>query len=105
MKCETHHHACDCREAMFARAVEIANESMVELLMAHAKRADEHGITWALVNADGVEVPTLDEADLPVIEAVEWLREHKLCELIESPHGATVLLLCELEEQDQLRCI
>ena len=96
--CVTHHHACDCREAMFARAVEIADEAMTELLCAHARRADEHGVFWALVDANCGDVATLAEADTPLIEAVEWLQERNLCELVESPHGATVLLLSAIEE-------
>lgn len=91
-ECVTHHHACDCREAMFSRAAEIADEAMTELLCAHAKRADEHGVMWALCDADGCDVATLAEADTPLIEAVEWLKERKLCELFEGRHGATVLL-------------
>ncbi len=97
-ECVTHHHACDCRERQFARALEIADEAMTELLIAHAKRADEHGVMWALIDADGEYVATLYEADTPLIEAVEWLQERKLCELVESPHGATVLLLSEIGE-------
>ncbi len=97
-ECVTHHHACDCREAMFARALEIADEAMTELLYAHAKRADEYGVMWALCDADGGDVAALAEADTPVIEAVHWLQERGLCELVESPNGATVLLLSEIGE-------
>lgn len=79
-----------------ARAMEIADEAMTERLCAHAKRADEHGVMWALCDVDGGDVATLAEADAPVIEAVTWLQERKLCELVESPHGATVLLLSEV---------
>lgn len=97
-ECVTHHHACDCREALFARALEIADEAMTELLCAHARPADEHGVMWALCDAYGGDVATLAEADTPLVEAVEWLQERKLCELVESPHGATVLLLSEIWE-------
>jgi hypothetical protein len=97
-ECVTHHHACDCREAMFARALEIADEAMTALPCAHTKRADEHGVMWALCDADGGDVATLAEADTPLIEAVEWLEEWKLCDLVESPNGATVLLLSEIGE-------
>lgn len=97
-ECITHHHACDCREALFTRALEIADKAMTDLLCIHAKRADEYGIRWALCDADGDDVATLAEADTPLVEAVEWLQERKLCELVESPHGATVLLLLEIGE-------
>lgn len=92
-ECVTHHHACDCREALFARAVEIADEAMTELLCAHAKRADEQGAMWALCDADGGDVATLAEADPPAVEAVEWLQRRGLCEVVEHPNGASVLLL------------
>lgn len=97
-ECVTHHYACDCREALFSRAVEIADKTMTELLCAHAKSADEHGAMWALCDVDGGDVATLAEADTPLIEAIEWLQERKLCELVESPHGATVLLLSVIEQ-------
>lgn len=97
-ECVTHHHACDCRERLFARALAIADEAMTKLLCAHAKRADEHGVMWALCDADGGDVATLAEADTPLVEAVEWLQERKLCELVESTNGATVLLLSEIGE-------
>lgn len=97
-ECVTHHHACDCRERLFARALEIADEAMTELLCAHAKRADEHGVMWALCDTDGNDVATLAEADTPLVEAVEWLQERNLCELVESRHGATVVLLAEIED-------
>jgi hypothetical protein len=83
---------------MFTRAVAIADEAMTELLKAHARRADEHGVLWALVDVDGVEVNTLAEADHPVIEAVEWLAERGLCEVVEGRNGATVVLLEAIEE-------
>ena len=92
-KCVTHHHACDCREAMFARAVEIADESMLELLQGHAVCLDEFRTNWALVDADGKEVAILEDADPPAVEAVEWLKRRGLCEVMEHPTGATVLLL------------
>lgn len=80
---------------MFARALEIADDAMKGLLTCHARRADEHGVMWALCDADGGDVATLAEADTPLIEAVEWLTERGLCELVESPGGATVLLLSD----------
>lgn len=96
MDCTTHHHACACRERMFARALEIADEAMTELLMAHAKRADEIGVMWALCDANGNDVAVLADADKPVIEAVEWLNDRNMCALYESPDGATVVLFSEM---------
>lgn len=90
--------ARDRREPMFTRAVAIADEAMTELLKAHARRADEHGVMWALVDAGGREVNTLAEADHPVIEAVEWLMERGLCEVVEGRNGATVVLLEAIED-------
>lgn len=69
---------------------------MTELLMAHAKRADEFGVTWSLCDANGNDVAVLADADEPVIEAVEWLKERGLCDLFESPDGATVALFGEM---------
>lgn len=97
-ECISHHYACDCREEMFARAIQIADEAMIEMLQSHALQADEHGVSWALRNGYGDDVATLYEADKPLIDAVEWLLERKLCKLVESPHGAVVLLLPEIEE-------
>ena len=96
-KCITHHHACDCREALFARALKIADESMTSTLTTNAIRADEHGVMWALVDFEGGEVATLYEAYQGVIDAVEWLIERGLCELVEHPDGATVVLSADLE--------
>lgn len=92
-ECTTHHHACDCREAMFARAIEIADQAMIDLLTSHARSADETGAVWALCDADGGYVETLDEADQPIIDAVEWLRERKLCALVETREVGAVILL------------
>ncbi len=92
-KCVTHHNACDCREAMFARAVEIADDYMLATLQGHAVCLDEFRMNWALVDAEGMDVATLAEADPPVVMAVEWLKRRGLCEVNEHPTGATLLLL------------
>lgn len=92
-ECLTHHHACACREAMFARAAEIADEAMTQPLECYGRSADEHGVVWALLDSDYGAVATLDEAEPPVIEAVRWLLWRERCELVESPDGATVVLL------------
>ncbi|GIL13656.1 MAG: hypothetical protein BroJett038_23760 [Chloroflexota bacterium] len=70
---------------------------MMELLQSHAVRCDEFGRLWGLVDANGVEVATLAEADPAVIEAVGWLQERELCEVIKDPHGEAVVLL-EVDE-------
>lgn len=90
--------ARDCREALFARGLEIADKAMTELVMTHAIRADEHGVVWALVDADGGDIATLYEADTPLIEAVEWLTQRGICELVENQHGAIVVLVSEIGE-------
>ena len=92
-ECVTHHNACDCRESMFARAIEIADQAMTDLLTSHARPADEVGLMWALCDAAGGYVEALDEADQPIIDAVEWLRERKLCALVETRAGGAVILL------------
>jgi len=92
-ECTTHHHACDCREAMFARAIEIADQAMTELLTSHARPADDVGVTWTLCDAAGGYAETLDEADQPIIDAVTWLLERKLCALVETRKGVAVMLL------------
>jgi len=69
---------------------------MTDLLMCHAKQADEFGVMWALCDANGNDVAVLAEADAPAIEAVQWLQERGLCDLVESPEGTTVVLLGEL---------
>lgn len=98
-KCVTHHNACDCREAMFARAIEIADECMTAMLITCADRVDESSVIWALIDAGGANVATLEEADDPLIEAVTWLRSRGLCAVVESSHGATVVLLSRMRGQ------
>ena len=92
-ECLKHHNACACREAMFAQAVEIADEAMMGLLRCSRLRVHESGVAWALCDANGDAVATLDEAFAPVIDAVRWLLQRNLCHLVESPEGATVVLL------------
>lgn len=82
-----------------ARAFEIADQSMTELLRAHALGCDEFGRTWRLVDADGADVATLEEADPALIESVEWLRERGLCEIVNGPDGDVVLLAESMESE------
>lgn len=92
-ECLKHHNACACREAMFAQAVEIADEAMADMLRSCSLSADESGVAWTLCNGNGDAVATLDEAYPPAIDAVRWLLQRNLCHLVESPEGATVVLL------------
>lgn len=91
-KCETHHSACACREAMLARAVEIADKASVELLQSQARRLDDYGIVWALTDTFGADVATLAEADPSLVEAVQWLQQRDLCSLVESVDGTTLIV-------------
>jgi hypothetical protein len=75
-----------------ARAFEIADESMVELLNCHAVRADSLTPIFGLSDENGVEVATIDEADRGIREAFEWLQLRGLAELIEDEAGACIVL-------------
>lgn len=83
--------ACDDR--LHERALAIADAAMTNLLTTCAIPVDEHRIEWALCTHDGSRAATLGDADEEMIDAVKWLRERELCELVESPRGATVILL------------
>lgn len=95
--CATHHHACDCRERMFTRALEIADEAMMDQLLCHslpdeAIRSGFGGVL-ALTDEDGDVVRALSDADPAVQEALEWLLERKLAELITADDGAECIYL------------
>lgn len=94
--CEEYGKACDigsnAENKLAARAFEIADESMLELLQGHAVRVEEHGMVWGLVDEDQREVGSLAEADSAIVEAVEWLRSRGLCDVVENPHGECVVL-------------
>lgn len=74
------------------RAVEIADQSMVELLLAHAVRFDALTPAFGLSSETGTEVQTLEEADPAIQEAFEWLQLRDMAELMEESGGACILL-------------
>ncbi|CAB3740158.1 hypothetical protein LMG22037_06365 [Paraburkholderia phenoliruptrix] len=74
------------------RAVEIADQSMVELLLAHAVRFDALTPAFGLSSENGTEVQTLEEADPAIQEAFEWLQLRDMAELMEESGGACILL-------------
>lgn len=78
-----------------SRAFEIADTCMLAQLQAHALRIDEFGTAWAVVDADGNGVHDLSESDEGTGEAVEWLTQRGLGEVVESPDGLVVVLTVE----------
>ena len=83
-------------DAVAARAIQIADEAMEELLRSHAcpiESLDSSDIeTFGLVDADGSEVSTLNEADPAIIEAFKWLQERGLAELAADEDGEYIQL-------------
>lgn len=78
-----------------SRAFEIADACMLAQLQAHALRIDEFAVIWAIVDADGNGVHDLEESDEGTGEAVEWLVQRGLAEVVESPDGLVVVLTVE----------
>ncbi|CAB3753952.1 hypothetical protein [Paraburkholderia humisilvae] len=79
-------------DAQAVRAIEIADQSMVELLRSHAVRFDALTPAFGLSTEDGTEVATLEEADPAIQEAFEWLQSRGLAELLEETTGTCILL-------------
>ncbi|WP_157763881.1 hypothetical protein [Paraburkholderia aromaticivorans] len=79
-------------DAQAARAIEIADQSMIELLLSHAVRFDALTPAFGLSTEDGTEVETLEEADPAIQEAFEWLQSRGMAELLEEASGACILL-------------
>lgn len=75
-----------------ARAFEIADESMVELLVSHSVRGDALAPTYGLSDAEGREVRALEDADLAIQEAFEWLAARGLAELVEGEVDTSIAL-------------
>lgn len=102
-ECMTHRHACDCRERLFARALEIADEAMTRLLYAHAVNIDTGEASadeqlpemakFGLVNEAQEEVSHLADADPAIVEAFEWLSQRCLAELLSDRHGEFIRLV------------
>lgn len=82
-------------QQLTSRAFEIADEAMLLQLECHTLRVDEFGMTRAITDGDGNGVHDLANADSPIQEAIEWLAERKLAEVISSPDGLVVLLIGE----------
>lgn len=79
-------------DAQAARAIEIADQSMIELLLSHAVRSDALTPAFGLSTEDGTEVETLEEADPAIQEAFEWLQSRGMAELLEEAGGTCILL-------------
>lgn len=79
-------------DAQAARAIEIADQSMIELLLCHAVRFDALTPAFGLSAEDGTEVETLEEADPAIQEAFEWLQSRGMAELLEETSGVCILL-------------
>ncbi|GLZ73783.1 hypothetical protein [Burkholderia cenocepacia] len=79
-------------DAQAARAIEIADQSMVELILSHAVRSDALTPAFGLSAEDGTEVETLEEADPAIQEAFEWLESRGMAELLEEAGGTCILL-------------
>lgn len=85
-------------DAMTARAFQIADQSMIDLLLCHGIPFDRSvteitGGAVALCDSNSVEVTTLREADPAIAEAYEWLRMRGRAELIENCRGSGYILL------------
>jgi hypothetical protein len=82
------------------RAFQIADQSMIELLLTHAVPMDGSisetvGGPIGLVNADFQEVTSLADADPAIVEAFEWLDLRGRAELVEGPDGEFIQLKAE----------
>ncbi|MBB4517152.1 hypothetical protein [Paraburkholderia fungorum] len=84
--------SAEADQTLMVRAVEIADQSMVELLLAHAVRFDALTPAFGLSSENGTEVQTLEEADPAIQEAFEWLQLRDMAELLEESGGACILL-------------
>ncbi len=74
------------------RAFEIADESMVELLVSHSVRGDALAPTYGLSDAHGREVRELEDADPAIQQAFEWLNARELAELVEGELDTSIVL-------------
>ncbi|KND57176.1 hypothetical protein BSCH_02099 [Candidatus Paraburkholderia schumanniana] len=84
--------SAEAEQALMVRAIEIADQSMVELLVAHAVRFDALTPAFGLSAEGGTEVQTLEEADPAIQDAFEWLQLRGMAELLEEAGGACILL-------------
>lgn len=79
--------------SLTARAFEIADESMFEVLISHCVIGDEFQTLLGLVDEAGAEVRSLAEADANIAEAFEWLQPRGYVELAEDPEGEHILVV------------
>lgn len=106
-ECITHHHACDCRERMLARAVEIADKAMVFQLEGTAVPGEDGDlVSWPLETIDArfhplrfwlcdetqADVSHLADANPYLREAFEWLSQRGLATLREGDKGQFIEL-------------
>jgi hypothetical protein len=77
-------------EEIVARAFEIADESMLELIAAHAVAIKPQ--IYGLVDENSHEVASLDDADPAIQEAFEWLALRGIAELVTDQYGEIIKL-------------
>jgi hypothetical protein len=77
-------------EEIVARAFEIADESMLELIAGHAVAIEPR--LYGLVDENSHEVATLDVADPTIQEAFEWLALRGIAELVTDDRGEIIRL-------------
>lgn len=79
-----------------ARAFEIADEAMLSLLRSHTvKCVSDAMLLRRPLDDEGREVATVAEADAATQDAVAWLSERGLCEIIDEPGGEVITLYDE----------
>lgn len=77
-------------EEIVARAFEIADESMLELIAAHAVAIAPR--LYGLVDENSHEVASLDVADPAIQEAFEWLALRGVAKLVTDMRGEIIEL-------------
>lgn len=80
-----------CHE--FARGLEIADESMFNVLSSNCVPGDESQTVLGLVSATGSEVKTLSEADPEILEAFDWLRLRGYVDLATDGLGDHIIVM------------
>lgn len=71
------------------RAIEIADRQMLATLQCQGVPLPVDG-SYGLADSDGVEVSRLGDAAPELTEAVEWLTERNLVEVVEDEKGTVV---------------
>lgn len=76
-----------------ARAFEIADEAMEEILHSHGVPLGQPPYRqFALTNHHGQKVTTLADAEPAIVEAFQWLQERGRAELVDAPDGQYIAL-------------